>query len=147
MWCAVKPPDDVCDACDFDLYDAQSQLGWNETNDDIDGGDGDDGGGAVSVEPLNGRRRRRRRLTSSDNSASSFGSGSGSASYSSSFSARSGLSEECGACLVSGPRESQSLMGHERCVLCVSVSSLVLGVLLLSLWLSARNAIDHERFP
>lgn len=97
MWCAVKPPDDVCDACNFDLYDAQTELGFPESN------DGDD---VVNVASLNGRRRR---LTSSDGSeserAGDFGSGSASSSSSSSFSTRNGLSEQCGACLVSGPRE------------------------------------------
>lgn len=88
MACAVKPPDDVCDGCDFNLYDAQ-------TADDDVHDDADDGGST------NGRRRR---LTSSDRD-SDFDSGSESSS-SSSFSGRHGLSKECGACVVSGARES-----------------------------------------
>eukprot|EP00752_Nemacystus_decipiens_P012801 g11336.t1 len=116
MWCAVKPPDDVCDACNFDLYDAQTGLTFPEPN-NYDS-HGDDGYNFATS--LNGRRRR---LTSSDgsesdDSASSFGSGS--SSTSTSFSTRHGLSEECGRCLLGRLCVEENM---EACEAALGVSS------------------------
>lgn len=95
----IKPPDDVCDACNFDLYDAQTQMLPTDSSD----GDGD---GAVSD---GRRRRRRRRLTSSDRSGNDFDDAGGESS-SSSFSSLHGLSEDCGACLVSEPKRGRATL-------------------------------------
>ncbi|CAM9584781.1 unnamed protein product [Ectocarpus sp. 4 AP-2014] len=84
--CAIKPPDDVCDACDFaPLFEMFANDSDSSAADAV-GSEGESSSGVAAVAAWNGRRKVA--TTSGDSSSSS--------SSSSTF----GLSEECVQCLI-----------------------------------------------
>lgn len=122
--CVLKPPDEVCDECDFSVYDASvsnpyyshdSQTWLDSGSSGSSSSDGRDGVGHASSN------------SSSDRSSSSSSTTGGRSKASTADTPGSyGLSEQCGRCVVSVSRSC--CFGESKYYLCGFRAKLLVGI-------------------